>query len=272
MSLNKRYFLFSITISLAVHVSFLFFVGRYYQSSINPVERAQVSVMKITISDISESVKIPVQEKLVQEEKKKVFKELKKEINEQVQKEENVILKTDDSIKKTPLENVEAITNIQKSEKINILEDNEIEWFSVNEIKEHLSLTEKRLSRLNKQKKEMSKGTFSELKSTSEITGKAEKTHRSLLIPIIPPDFNINKPPVYPRVARLRGMEGTVLLRLKIDSKGSVIRVLIEKSSGYPILDSAALEAAGDWTFYPARKADEEIWSEVLVPVTFKLD
>jgi protein TonB len=64
-----------------------------------------------------------------------------------------------------------------------------------------------------------------------------------------------NRPPRYPRRARERGWEGTVKLRLLIDIDGTVARVEIVESSGFPILDREAERAVQDWTFHPARDA-----------------
>lgn len=47
----------------------------------------------------------------------------------------------------------------------------------------------------------------------------------------------------YPALARRRGWEGRVLLRLDLDATGHIDRVAIEHSSGYRVLDRAALEA-----------------------------
>jgi protein TonB len=44
------------------------------------------------------------------------------------------------------------------------------------------------------------------------------------------------------------------------------------QSSGYALLDQAALEAVRTWRFRPARRGDEEIVSWVDIPVRFRLD
>ena len=46
----------------------------------------------------------------------------------------------------------------------------------------------------------------------------------------------------YPRPARRRGQEGVVLLYVLIDREGRVLQSRIEESSGYPLLDNAALD------------------------------
>lgn len=47
----------------------------------------------------------------------------------------------------------------------------------------------------------------------------------------------------YPRLAQRRGMEGKVMVRFVIERSGAIQSVWVEKSSGYAILDEAAVEA-----------------------------
>jgi periplasmic protein TonB len=46
----------------------------------------------------------------------------------------------------------------------------------------------------------------------------------------------------YPKIAQMRGWQGTVIADLEIDSKGTVISIKIKKSSTYEVLDNEALE------------------------------
>jgi len=55
--------------------------------------------------------------------------------------------------------------------------------------------------------------------------------------------------PVYPRLARRRGWEGTVYLAIRIAPQGEVIATEIIESSGYEQLDQAALEAVSHWRY-----------------------
>ncbi|WP_407276706.1 TonB family protein [Halothiobacillus sp. DCM-1] len=80
-----------------------------------------------------------------------------------------------------------------------------------------------------------------------------------------------NPPPDYPRAARMRGEEGTVVLSLLIDSKGNVVDVSIHRSSGYPQLDQSAIRAVRNWHFYPASQGGVAIQWRYLQPITFSL-
>jgi protein TonB len=94
--------------------------------------------------------------------------------------------------------------------------------------------------------------------------------------PVIPPRFDAaylnNPPPRYPRVARLSGVQGKVLLRVYVSSQGIAEKVEIGTSSGSPPLDHAAREAVERWKFVPARQGNEPIAAWVLVPITFVLE
>ena len=47
----------------------------------------------------------------------------------------------------------------------------------------------------------------------------------------------------YPLLARIRGWEGTVLLKLRVESDGHLDRIRVERSSGYAVLDHSALNS-----------------------------
>ena len=81
-----------------------------------------------------------------------------------------------------------------------------------------------------------------------------------------------NPSPVYPPEARAAGLEGRVFLRVQISAQGAVKQVRVERSSGWQILDDAALKAVSVWRFDPARRAGLPVDSEVLVPIHFHID
>mgnify|MGYP003997558825 FL=1 len=80
-----------------------------------------------------------------------------------------------------------------------------------------------------------------------------------------------NPKPIYPRQARQRGMEGVVFLRVEVASKGHPLAIIIMKSSGFSVLDRAAIQAVGKWRFIPATKNGISVTASVEVPVRFQL-
>jgi len=95
-------------------------------------------------------------------------------------------------------------------------------------------------------------------------------------VAVTPPVFNAsylrNPAPRYPASARRAGTQGTVTLRVQVTREGLAARVDVEKSSGSPHLDAAALEAVKAWRFVPARQGAEPLESWVLMPIVFRLE
>jgi protein TonB len=85
------------------------------------------------------------------------------------------------------------------------------------------------------------------------------------------PDYLDNPAPTYPALARRLGQEGTVLLRVDVDAKGKPTRVILQKSSGFSLLDTTAIQAVKRWKFKPAQVAFFTVGSTVDVPITFRL-
>lgn len=88
---------------------------------------------------------------------------------------------------------------------------------------------------------------------------------------IAAPLYAENSPPAYPVQARRNGWSGEVLVRVAVATDGWVSATDLELSSGYPVLDTAALAAVRRWHFVPARRGSLAVASQVLVPVRFRL-
>ncbi len=86
------------------------------------------------------------------------------------------------------------------------------------------------------------------------------------------PLYKTNTPPRYPLAARRRGYQGTVSLMVLVTAEGRVANVWVYESSGYQLLDNAALSAVKNWAFEPGTKngKSDEMW--VKVPVRFELN
>jgi len=91
----------------------------------------------------------------------------------------------------------------------------------------------------------------------------------------IAPEFQLgsaNNPiPRYPRRARQQGLEGRVVIRLTVAADGTPARISILQSSGYAILDRAAVRTFRDWRFRPATRAGIPVASSLDVPISFRL-
>lgn len=80
-----------------------------------------------------------------------------------------------------------------------------------------------------------------------------------------------NLPPPYPEQARRLGQQGRVVLTAQLDASGYVVDLAVETSSGFPMLDEAAMNAVRQWRFQPAMVSDVPVSSELLVPVRFSM-
>jgi protein TonB len=86
-----------------------------------------------------------------------------------------------------------------------------------------------------------------------------------------PPSPSSNPPPEYPRAARHRGQEGLVVVSVRVSPEGRVIDASVAGSSGYPLLDEAALDALRRWTFVPGVRGGRAAAWTVEIPVRFRL-
>jgi len=59
-----------------------------------------------------------------------------------------------------------------------------------------------------------------------------------------------NNPPLYPRIARVMGYQGSVILELEVLPNGTCGSAIVSRSSGYSVLDKSALNAAKSWVFF----------------------
>ena len=84
-------------------------------------------------------------------------------------------------------------------------------------------------------------------------------------------NYGSNPKPKYPGMATSRGWEGTVRLLVRVSAEGLSEEVTLQRSSGYDVLDEAAIEAVQKWKFIPAKRGDTQVSSSVIVPIDFIL-
>jgi protein TonB len=76
----------------------------------------------------------------------------------------------------------------------------------------------------------------------------------------------------YPRIAQMRGWQGEIIINLKIDGQGNLIKAKIKKGSGFKILDTEGMNMVKRASPFP--KPPKELESKifnVIVPISFKL-
>lgn len=87
-----------------------------------------------------------------------------------------------------------------------------------------------------------------------------------------PVALNAQTPVEYPPALFDQGIEGTVILRLYADTAGVLVNdsTRVQESSGFPALDSAAVAAAPNLTFAPARHDGRPVAASFLQPIYFR--
>jgi TonB family protein len=85
------------------------------------------------------------------------------------------------------------------------------------------------------------------------------------------PKYKENPLPHYPSVARRRGYEGRTVLRVEVLESGKVGQIEIAASSGFEVLDKAALKSVKGWSFIPGTRNRKRTIQWVMVPVRFFL-
>lgn len=85
------------------------------------------------------------------------------------------------------------------------------------------------------------------------------------------PGYDRNPPPRYPAEARRAKQEGRVLLTVVVTPQGRASSVSLKESSGFPLLDEAALAGVKSWRFKPGRLAGLAVETTVDIPIRFQL-
>jgi len=86
------------------------------------------------------------------------------------------------------------------------------------------------------------------------------------------PLYKENPAPEYPRQAKMRGYEGTVILEVLVTKEGKAGKVSVFQSSRYSSLDEAAVSSVKKWHFEPGKRGDEKMDMPVKIPIRFQLE
>jgi protein TonB len=88
---------------------------------------------------------------------------------------------------------------------------------------------------------------------------------------VTPADYLRPPAPRYPPLARQAKQQGTVLLLVWIDTDGRPGRVELQRSSGLPLLDRAAIASVREALFRPVIESGIARTARVLIPIEFTL-
>jgi protein TonB len=81
----------------------------------------------------------------------------------------------------------------------------------------------------------------------------------------------ISRELTYPAIARRKGWQGTVKLQLHIEADGAITRLQVDETSGYSILDSAAMECLQLASIPGADRWLRGQAIDIVVPVEYRL-
>lgn len=76
--------------------------------------------------------------------------------------------------------------------------------------------------------------------------------------------------PVYPAEARMRGLDGEVLVAFTVDEEGRVINPRVMRSTD-AIFDEPARKAVAKWRFEPGRRQGRVVRFSMAVPILFRV-
>ncbi|WP_369600393.1 energy transducer TonB [Hahella sp. SMD15-11] len=99
--------------------------------------------------------------------------------------------------------------------------------------------------------------------SAGEATEKTKTNRASESAVSQPPRYRLGHgqtpAPPYPYLARRMGWEGRVEIALRVDGQGNPLDARIVNSSGYPVLDQAALKTLKQWKLAPSPAGEETL-------------
>lgn len=87
-----------------------------------------------------------------------------------------------------------------------------------------------------------------------------------------PPEPVHMVPAAYPELARQAEAEGTVQLLVTIDETGRVVDATVQSSNAIESLERAAIQAAFQWLFKPAKQRDKPVKVRIVIPFRFSLN
>jgi protein TonB len=80
-----------------------------------------------------------------------------------------------------------------------------------------------------------------------------------------------NRQPPYPESAQVNGEQGTILVNVLVRPSGRPIKAWVASSSGFPDLDTAAVQGVLNWHFVPATRNGDTVSDWTTVKIVYQL-
>ncbi len=106
--------------------------------------------------------------------------------------------------------------------------------------------------------------------SNSVTTTVSDAKQAQVQLPSADADYLQNRKPKRSILSEKTGEFGRVLIYTVISAEGLPLEIKVDKSSGFPRLDSAALEAVRTWRFKPGKVGGVPAALPYLIPITFE--
>lgn len=108
-------------------------------------------------------------------------------------------------------------------------------------------------------------------KATPNVASVTTDSAQTNIVELAKPLFAAAPQPTYPKIARKKGLEGTATIEVMFNELGEQLALTLVKSSGFSLLDQAALDAVENWQFAaPAQRLASHY--KVRVPIRFALN
>lgn len=248
-----------------------------------------VALEKEKTSSKEKKKTFPAKKKTEKQNKEQTNKELSVPKKEEIKKEKSLSLESVSKTIKSPVMNVVSTVNIN-NRKITDFNENgipalkkEIKFEREDKMGMKLEKVETNDSIIfDRERKELENGNIT-IEKDEEISfesikvdeGKVEGLPSGYRLGVDDGDIiarwdSTNQEPVYPESAQLRGLQGSVRVKLDVNEKGEVTNLIIDKGSGVPEINTA-IEAIGrTWKIYLS-KHGLSIKGRVILDYTFRL-
>ena len=248
-----------------------------------------VALEKEKTSSKEKKKTFPAKKKTEKQNKEQTNKELPVPKKEEIKKEKSLSLESVSKTIKSPVMNVVSTVNIN-NRKITDFNENgipalkkEIKFEREDKMGMKLEKVETNDSIIfDRERKELENDNIT-IEKDEEISfesikvdeGKAEGLPSGYRLGVDDGDIiarwdSTNQEPIYPESAQLRGLQGSVRVKLDVNEKGEVTNLIIDKGSGVPEINTA-IEAIGrTWKIYLC-KHGLSIKGRVILDYTFRL-
>lgn len=113
--------------------------------------------------------------------------------------------------------------------------------------------------------------TLNSVAVPTTATTASDAKQAQVQLPSADADYLQNRKPKRSNLSEKMGESGRVLIYAVISAEGLPLETKVDKSSGFPRLDSAALEAVRTWRFKPGMVGGLPTALPYIIPITFEL-